>query len=154
NDVTINLNRGRTTTTLATSNTDTVYGQSYTLTATVAAASGLPVTGNVLFTDGTNTFGPVAIVNGRASFSFGASNPTIVNSSEYKAILMGSAEYFTSTSEPVTVDIAPAPTTTVAFGPTKIPVAGQQITLTAIVTAASPVTPTGTVTFLDGGAVL
>ncbi|MFE3866447.1 Ig-like domain-containing protein, partial [Streptomyces goshikiensis] len=132
-----------------------VFGQSVTLTATVTATSpgaGTP-TGTVVFKDGVTTLGTVTLVSGVATFTTSA---LAVASHTLTAAYGGDTNFDVSVSSNVSYVVAKAATSTVL---TVVPVSsvfGQSVTLTATVTATSPGagTPTGTVTFKDGGTTL
>ena len=146
-----------TTTTLISSVNPTVFGQSTTLTATVAQTAGAttPTGGTVTFKDGAATLGaPVTLVNGTATL--GVSNLTIAgNPHSLTASYAGVANTFgASTSNAVSQTVNQASTTTSLARTSGITpsVFGQSLTFTSTVAAVAPGagTPTGNVTFTDG----
>ncbi|MGB2900514.1 MAG: Ig-like domain repeat protein [Candidatus Acidiferrum sp.] len=144
-----------TTTTLTSSVNPTVFGQSTTLTATVAQTAGTTVpTGTVTFKDGATTLGTVSLVGGTATLA--VSSLTAAGSPHtLTASYAGVANTFgASNSNTVTQTVNQASTTTTiarTTGPSPS-VFGQSLTFTATVSAVAPGagTPTGTVAFKDG----
>ncbi|MFF9511786.1 Ig-like domain repeat protein [Streptomyces sp. NPDC014724] len=147
------LNRATTKTALTSSPDPSVVGQPVTFTATVAPATpatGTP-TGTVTFTWGDGTASASApLVNGVATlthtYATRSGSPFTIT-----AAYGGDTSYtISSGTDTQTVNRATT-TTTVATTPDPS-VIGQQVTITAAVTAAAPAsgTPTGTVTFSFG----
>jgi Big-like domain-containing protein/beta-propeller repeat-containing protein len=151
------VGQASTTTTLTASPSAPVFGQSVTLTATVAAAApgiGTP-TGTVTFMDGTSTLGTGSLTGGQATFttsSLGAGSHSI------SAVYGGDTNFSGSTGTPsagsLTINAA-STTTTLATSVTPSAF-GQPVTFTATVTVVSPGTgtPVGTVNFLEGATTL
>lgn len=156
--VAVTTNKDATTTVMVASPNPIVFGQTTTLTATVAAkppGAGSP-TGQVTFFDGAN-----ALPNGTVSLngagqavlsiaSLSAGNHTLT------ATYQGDANFLTSTSAVVSFTVNQAATTTqlnVSPNPAGL---GQTVTLTATVAANAPGSsnPGGTVTFFDGSLAL
>ena len=143
--------------TLKLSSSSITSGQSVTLTATIASASGIP-TGTVSFMDGTALLGSVALTNGSASVS---TSSLATGTHSLTAKYTGSASYAASTSPAVAISVAaapaPAPTPAATTSSLKLSsnsvVSGQTVALTITVTSASG-TPTGTVNFMDGTALI
>jgi len=140
-------------TAVASTSQPAVFGQSVTWTAavsTVAPGGGVP-TGMVTFTDGSTVLGSATLVAGQASVSSSALG---VGSHTITASYGGDASYASSAGA-VSQTVAQAGTTTVVAsgGPT---VFGQPATFTATISPASPGagTPSGTVSFGAGSAVL
>ncbi len=143
-----------TTTTLGASPNPTVYGQSVTLTATVAPVSGTGTpTGTVTFKDGATTLGSSPLNTGSATFP---TSSLAVGSHSITAAYSGDAAFGGSTSSPSTQNVNQAATTTSVTSSVNPSVYGQAVKLTATVSAVSPGTgtPTGTVTFKDGAGTL
>jgi Bacterial Ig-like domain (group 3) len=148
------VNQDSTTTSVVSSANPSVYGQSVTFTATVAAnapGSGTP-TGSVKFTSGSTTLGTVTLSNGTASYS---TAKLATGLDTITATYNGSTSFITSNAslnQTVGQD-ATSGTVTSSLNPS---VFGQWVTFTAIVSAASPGsgTPTGTLKFLDGSTLL
>ena len=138
---------------LAASAKDVLSGQTVTLTADVATASGSAApTGTVKFLDGSTLLGTVALSNGSASFATStlpAGTHTITFS------YSGDTVYAAATSASTTVTVGTYSTTTVSLSvlpsqPNGGYVYGTKLTATATVSAASG-TPTGSIIFnLDG----
>src|SRR6201988_286804 len=143
-----------TTTTVTSSQNPSALGQSVTFTATVAAVapgSGTP-TGTVTFLDGGSPVGTGTLGGGTATFTTSAlalGSHTITTSYGGDGNFNGSTGSLTG--NPQVVNKAnTARTVTSSVNPS---VFGQSVTFTATVSAVAPGagTPTGTVTFLDGG---
>src|SRR5262249_24574685 len=146
---TVTVNPIDTTTSLGSSNTTTVSGQSVTFTATVSAASGpAPTVGAVSFRDNGNEIGLIT-VDGSGVAIFTTSTLT-VGSHPITAVYLGTSNFTTSNSNTVTQTVnAPAPsdtTTSLVTGgsPSSL---GQSVTFTATVSSSGGA-PTGTVTFI------
>jgi len=144
-----------TTTSLSSSLNPSVYGQTVTFTATVAAASpgvGTP-TGTVTFKEGAIVLGTGTLSNGQTQFttsSLDAGTPWIT------AVYNGDTKFSSSTSSALSQTVNPASTTiSLASWPNPADY-GWTVAFTAIVTAVSPGagTPTGSVTFKDGTIIL
>jgi uncharacterized repeat protein (TIGR01451 family) len=143
-----------TTTTVVSAPSSSQVGQAVLFTATVtpvAPGAGTP-TGTVLFKDGSTTIGTGTVgSNGQASatISFATLGQHFVT-----AVYSGDANFGTSTSAATTQTVASSTSTTLTALPN--PAAfGQPIVLTAMIALpAGSVTPTGTVTFLEGATVL
>jgi len=150
------VNPGTTTTTVASSANPSSAGQSVTFTATVAVATGAGTpTGTVTFKDGGATLGTVNLSGSAASFT---TNQLTVGSHSITAVYNGDSKFLGSTSQPLTQTVNPASkgTTTTTLVSSVNPIsAGQSVTFTATVAVVTGSgTPTGTVTFNDGGSTL
>jgi hypothetical protein len=147
---------------LASGTNPTVYGQSVTFTATVAAGgptANVPE-GSVTFMDGSTVLGTVALnplgqasSNGQVTFTTAA---LPAGSHAITAVFSGDTNFAGATSAADAQTVNPAATTAAvasSLNPSKF---GQSVTLTATVTVNSPGagTPAGTVTFLENGATL
>ena len=127
-----------------------------TLTATVLSGSGGGVpTGTVQFYDetvGANTGTPVTLTStGTASYTEDAQ--FTVGGHNIEAIYSGDGTYEAASSQPVTINVQPSPTSLTVTPSTTTPVGGATIAVTGLVTSTnlgnSP--PTGTLTVnLDG----
>jgi len=148
------VNKANTTTTVTSALNPSAIGQPVTFTATVFAASlgaGTP-TGTVTFLDGANSIGTAPLGGGVANFTTSAlsvGNHTITTSYSGNGNLNGSTGSLTGNPQVVNKGNT-STTVTTSLNPS---VFGQPVTFTATV---SPVgsgvgTPTGSVTFLDGG---
>lgn len=119
-------------------------GQQVTLTATVTPSN---ATGNVVFQDGGTTLGSVAIVNGVASLATAQLSPgtrTLI------ATYGGDQATANATSNTVTLVVQTASSLVLTSSANPVLV-GQPVNLGANVT---PLSATGTVTFLDGATIL
>jgi uncharacterized delta-60 repeat protein len=131
-----------------------IIAQSITLTATVAAVApgvGTP-TGTVTFLDGGNSLGTGPLVAGVATLSTGAlavGNHTITATYAGDTNFNGSAGSMTGNPQVVNKG-STATTLTSSQNPS---ILGQSVTFTATLSAVSPAsgTPTGLITFKDGG---
>src|SRR3989441_996209 len=147
---------GNTSTALASSANPSVVGQNVTYTATVTAtapASGTR-TGTVDFQDGGVTIAgcgaqPVSVA-GTATCVVSYAGP---GSHTISAVYSGDANFNPSTSPNMTQTVSKGSTTTALSSSVNPSVWGQSVTYSAAVTANPPAagTPTGTVTFKDGG---
>src|SRR5215475_586412 len=142
-------------TTLAASNLNPAPGQPVTLTATVTeqdSAGPDVVTGAVEFFDGATSLGaPVPVVNGMtASMTFSSTVPG--QHSITAKFEPSDPDVVGSTSPPVVINVqSPTVSTTTSLVASKTnPASGEQITLTATVTAADGSSPVGAVQFFDG----
>ena len=148
------VNKANTTTAVTSSANPSVFGQSVTFTATVSAVApgaGTP-TGTVTFLDGGNPIGSGTLSGGIATFSTSAlavGNHTITTSYGGDGNFNGSTGSLTGNPQVVNKDN----TVTTVASSANPSVVGQSVTFTATVSPVAPGagTPTGTVTFLDGG---
>ena len=141
-------------TTVNASTTQPTQGQSVTLTAAVAPASGSGTpTGSVIFYDGTTQLGNATLATGQAAY---ATTSLTVGSHSVTAAYSGDANYAASTSSALTITVvAPtktASTTTLLASATQL-TTGQTLTLSiGVAPQSGSGTPTGTVSILDGSA--
>ena len=136
-------------TSLKSSASSSVFGQSITLTATVTGTGTVAPSGTVNFLVGTNSVGSGALSAGVATINTGA---LPVGTDAVTAVYSGDSTNAPSTSAPVTVTVAQASTnTTVGVSPSS-PTVGTTANLTATVTVISPGTgtPSNTVEFFTG----
>jgi hypothetical protein len=143
-----------TATTVTSSTPSTVYGQAAVVTATIAPASNaaLSPTGSVTFSDGSMPLATVEVstAGGVASASLDTSG--LVEGPHFiTAIYSGDPTFAASTSAaPVTLTVAPAPTTVTLGSSSVHAVVGQTVVFTASI--ASPAAgASGTVQFADNG---
>ncbi|MBK9519957.1 MAG: Ig-like domain repeat protein [Anaeromyxobacter sp.] len=149
------VDRAATSTVVASSQNPTVFGQAVTFTATVSAVApgaGTP-TGTVTFLDGAATLGTCTLSAGACTFSTSA---LAVATHAITASLPASADFAASASPTLSQVVNRAATQVALASATNPTVFGQPATFTATVSAVAPGagTPTGTVTFLEGAAVL
>jgi autotransporter-associated beta strand protein len=141
-----------TTTTVSPVTTSPVFGQSVTLTATVAPTTGTGTpTGTVQFVNGTTDLGSPVTLNSSGVATLATTKLT-TGSNSITAVYSGDSTYSTSTSAAVPVTVAQASSTTTVTTSPNPSLAGQNVTLTATIAAVSPGsgTPTGTVNFESG----
>jgi len=143
---------GPTTAALQSSLTAAVVGQAETLTATVTSPGGAP-TGSVTFLDGNAVLGTAPVnADGQAKLTVALG----VGAHTLTASFAGTGG-FTGSVSPATAVTVNRAATGIALGSSlNAAVAGQAVTFTAAVFPVAPGggTPTGTVTFKDGAAVL
>ena len=146
-------NKTPTTTTLTPSANPAALATPVTFTAFVAAVlpgSGSPSSGTVKFFDGVVLIGSSAPLSGSGAITL--SNFS-VGAHSISAAFSGSASYSPSTSPALAFSVTAAPTAT-AFSATPNPAqVGNAVTLAATVSSAAG-TPSGTVSFLDGPALI
>ena len=126
--------------------TSAVYGEEVTLTSTISDPA---ASGDVTFTSSLGRVETAPLVAGVATLVL---DDLMVGAHEFVASHVGAPTLPDTTSDPVTVTISAAPTTLVLSGPTDSQF-GEEVTFVAQVTADAPstATPTGDVTFFDGG---
>jgi hypothetical protein len=140
------INRIASTTSLTSSINPSSVGQAITLTATVSGSGG-PTTGTVTFMDGATTLGTSSTTGSTASLtisSLAAGNHSLT------AVYSGNLGFVGSTSAPLTQTVnqtASMTTITSSLNPSAL---GQSVTFHVTVTGSGG-TPTGAVTFRDGG---
>ncbi len=145
------VNKASTTTTLASSQNPSVFGQSVTFTATVKPQfSGTPA-GTVTFKNGTVTLGTVALSGGVAKYTTAT---LAVGTHSITAVYNGNTSFTTSTSAALSQVVNKATTTTALVSSQNPSTVGQSVTFTATVTPQYTGTPTGTVTFKNGTATM
>ncbi|MFC6646386.1 Ig-like domain repeat protein [Granulicella cerasi] len=139
------INKTATTTTLAASGTG-LAGKALTLTATVISSTGTP-TGTVNFFDGATNLGTATLsASGVATLSL---TTLATGNHSITATYVGDSNYTTSTSTAVSQTISLATVTLTLAGPSGAVNAGTAATFTAA-SASTGVTPTGSITLLDG----
>ncbi len=151
-----NVNKGSTSTTVSTSVTPALFGQTVTFTATVSAvapAVGTP-TGTVDFKDGATTIcAAVPLAAGSASCPTSSLAP---GTHSITAVYSGDSNFYGSTSTALSQVVNKASTTTALSSGTNPSTYGTAVTFSATVTPIAPAagTPTGTITFKDGATTL
>jgi Bacterial Ig-like domain (group 3) len=143
-----------TTTSISSTSNSAIYGQAITFTAVIQGAHETPA-GSVRFLDGTNILGTSALSSaGTATLSISTLQ---TGTHTITATYQGTPNSAPSISAVLTELIQPAqlPTTTTLISNINPAISGQTITFTASVSTTQPSQrPTGTVTFLDGNAIL
>ncbi|MDB5352689.1 MAG: hypothetical protein JWN86_3936 [Planctomycetota bacterium] len=152
----VEVDQANTTATLTSSDDPSVFGQSVTFTATISAVApgaGIP-SGTVTFMDGSTSLGTGTLdEDGVASL---VSSSLVSASHTITAIYSGDTNFAGSASSGMPQDVCQVDTVTTVFSSANPSVFGQSVTFTAFVSPLSPGSgmPTGTVTFMDGSAVL
>ena len=134
---------------LTSSQNPSTYGQLATFSATVTSVGGTP-TGNVTFYDEATAIGTVSLSSGVASLSTRALSAA---THAITAVFGGSNNFQSSTSSALSQAVNRASTSTTLTSSPNPSVFAQSVTLTGTVTATNS-TPSGTVTFFDGGTTL
>lgn len=136
--------------TLSSSANPAISGQGITFIAVITPST---ASGSVTFTDGQSNLGTIAVANGAASLTTSQLSAGVHS---IQAAYGDPANFFANSSGQLTQTISQgASTTTVASSASPV-VYGQPVTFFANVTgpSGSGDTPTGSVTFLDGGVAL
>jgi hypothetical protein len=149
------VNPAATTTHANSSVNPSLFGQSVTFTASVAAnapGSGVP-TGTITFMSGVSPLGTVTLSGGRASYKTSSLSRYIHN---ITAVYNGSSNFLTSTSTLFVQTVAHDSTASSVTSSENPSVYGQPVTFAAKVAASEPGSgvPTGTVTFKSGASSL
>lgn len=148
------VNQSNTTVSLISSQNPSVYGQSVTITATVQSSTGIP-TGTVTFNEGTVTLGTAALdATGKASLAL---TSLAVGNHSLSATYGGSGNFQSSTSSVLVEAVSKNGVVVTVSSAANPATYGQSVQLTATVQRAAPATsgtPTGTITFSDGNAIL
>jgi hypothetical protein len=143
-----------TATMLSSSMSSSTYGQAITFTAAVSitdAGAGM-MGGMVTFMDGSTVLGTVALdSSGMASLTVSS---LAVGGHSITATYSGDANFTSSSSNAVSVNVDLIPTTTMLVSSMASSFFGQSVTFTATVSAASGAVPGGSVVFMDGSNVL
>lgn len=151
------VNQASTTTGLISSGpSPSIFGQAVTFTTTISVnnpGTGTP-TGTVTFKDGANTLG-AGTVDGSGHATFTAMFLS-VGSHSVTAAYSGDSNFVASGSQTVPQNVNQASTSTVVTASPNPGFAGNNVTLTAKISATVPGAgdPSGTVTFLDSGTAL
>ena len=145
------VNKAASSSTVISSHNPSLFGQSVTFTATVAAVapgSGTP-TGTVTFKNGATVLGAGTLISGKATFSTSA---LTVGAHSITAVYGGSANYNTSTSAVLTETVNKAASSTKLTSSLNPSALGKSVTFTITVVTVAPGggTPTGTVTLKNG----
>ena len=146
-----------TTTTLVPSSTSPAAGQAITLTATVTAAAAAiaanPISGTVIFYDGTTQIGTGTITAGGTTYTATATVTLTGASHSLTATYSGNTIYAASTSAAVSVSGAAVTSSISLSANTTSVLTGVTVTFTAIVggTTTAGTAPTGTVSFYLAG---
>jgi hypothetical protein len=152
--ITQTVNKGTTTSSVATNGSPSIFGNAVTFTATVVVATGAGTpTGTVTFKDGAATLGTGALNGSGHAILFTAA--LAVGSHSITAVYGGDGNFTGSTSAALTQNVIKGTTTTAVATSGSPSSLGGSVTFTATVNVASGAgIPTGTVTFKDGTSTL
>jgi len=144
------VNQAATATSLSASSNPASYGQSVTLTATVAPANGGAATGTVTFLNGSATLGSASVSGNVAQLVVSAGVLTLGTHS-LTAKYSGDSNFLASTSSVLSESVTAASTTTSLASSASPSVVGKSVTFTATVSSTSTGTIAGTVKFFVDG---
>jgi hypothetical protein len=144
------VNKAASLTALSSSANPSPWGKNVTLTADVTSTSGVP-NGTVTFKDGATILGTSTLSAGAAKLTTSA---LAVGSHSITASYGGSGNFKTSVSTTLTEQITKAASSTSVASSLNPSTHGQSVTFTARVKSSTSGTPTGSVSFKDGSAVL
>lgn len=142
------VNGASTTTSVSSSTNPSTFSQAVTLSATIQTAFGGSATGTMTFLDGTTALATVTVSSNAAQLSLSGLS---AGSHSITAKYNGDTNFAGSTSAALTQTVNQASTTTAVVSNTNPSAFGQTVTFTASVQSSSSGTPTGNVTFFDGG---
>ena len=142
------VNGASTTTSVSSSTNPSTFSQGVTLSATIQTAFGGSATGTITFLDGATSLGTATVSSNAAQLSLSGLS---AGSHSITAKYNGDTNFAGSTSAALTQTVNQASTTTALVSGTNPSAFGQTVTFTASVQSSSSGTPTGNVTFLDGG---
>jgi hypothetical protein len=146
------VNSAVTTTLLSSSNNPASITENVTFTAKVTGQFGVAPTGTVTFYDGKNELGTSDLTNGVASLT---TNSLSVHKHTITAVFAANLNFASSTSSALSQVVDKVSRTTTTLSSSANPSqAGEAVTFTATVTAASGAIPDSSVTFQDGSTVL
>lgn len=144
------VNANPTTTSVLSSVNPSALTQSVSFTATVTSSGGTPA-GTVTFMDGATVLGSASLNgSGETTFTTGALVP---GAHSISAVYGGDTNYLGSTSSTLTQNVNLGVSSTTLISSSNPAAFGQSVTFTATVNGVA-LTPTGTVTFMDGATTL
>ena len=135
------------TTTVASSENPSEYGQTVTFTATIGHTASPTPTGTVTFKNGSATLGTGTLSGGKAKLATAA---LTLATHSITAVYNGDSNYGASTSAALSQVVGKATTSTSVVSSLNPSTSGATVTFTATVTSAGTKTPTGSVKFLNG----
>jgi hypothetical protein len=145
-----NIIQAPTTITVASSPNPISLGQTATLTATIQPGAGNTATGAVIFLDNTVPLGSANVSNNSASFAVSSLS---VGTHAITAQYSGDTNFSGSSSTPIPETVNQGSVSIAVSSSSNPSNYGQAVTLTASIQPILVATaPTGTVTFMDGGA--
>jgi hypothetical protein len=145
------INVSATTTTVSPNISPSTFGQSVIFTAVVQPSAGGSPTGTVTFFDGATSLGSSPVSTNIAQLTF--SNLS-VGSHSITAKYAGDGNFSASTSAAIMQTVNQASTTASVVSNLNPSAFGQSVTFTASIQSSASGTPTGTITFYDGGSSL
>lgn len=129
-----------------------VVGTTVTIAMNASVPTGnQPVGGTMVFYDGQTALGTVAITNGTATFT---TSSLSVGTHQLYGVASGDANNLTATTNVIPEVINATPTTTLLTSSNTSVSVGTAVTFVATVSNGGSITPTGSVQFSDGAAVL
>jgi large repetitive protein len=153
--VAVQIQKLPTNATLASGTNPGILGQPIQLTVTVASEN-IASTGTVQFMEGTTVIGVSPVISSAGSVT-GTASLTISNlslgSHSIFANYLGDGNHLTSSANTIHQQVLFVPTV-VLTTPNPSSIAGRNVTLSANITGTKNASPTGTVTFKDGGVLL
>jgi hypothetical protein len=136
--------------TLNTSAANLLAGKPVSLTASVTSSTGVP-TGSITFNDGATVLGTAALSGqGGATLTI---NSLPVGTNSITATYSGDANYTSNSSSPLTETVSLAQPIVTLSGPANAVDVGSSVLLTGTLSGPG-VTPTGTLSVMDGAAIL
>lgn len=142
------VSQASTTTAVASSLNPSTFGQTVTLTASVQSSSSGTPTGNVTFFDGATSLGSANLSGSWAQLILASLS---LGSHSITAKYNGDSNYTASTSAAVTQSVSQSGSSTALASNANPSSFGQAVTFTATVQPSYSGTPSGNVTFFDGG---
>jgi hypothetical protein len=150
NTVIEQINQANTVTTLSSNANNTAVGVPVLFTAMVTNTNASPITGSVLFKDGTNLLGSAAIVRGASSLTV---STLLAGSHSITAVYSGDLNDTPSTSAALSQIVQQGATQTTVSSALSTVLAGKPATFNVLVTSAYGV-PGGQASVRDGSTVL
>jgi subtilase family serine protease len=148
--LTVTVAPAATNTTLTVSPTSSVYGNAYTLKATVLVGPTAAYPGVVTFLSNGAPIATASMVSNGIAMLYISTLPGGTDS--ITASFAATSNFAASVSSPVLVTVTPAPTTTALNTSTSSSPFGNSVTFTATVAGGGNTATSGTVTFVNGGA--
>jgi len=143
------INQASTTVTVTSGTNPSAFDQAVTFTVKIQPSSGGTPTGTVTLLDGSSSLGSTPLpTSGVVQFTFAT---LLVGSHSITATYSGDNDFLAGASAALGQTVNQAPTTTALTSSANPSSYGQTLTLTASVATSFGGSPTGTVTFFDGG---
>jgi hypothetical protein len=149
-EVTVTVQAATTKVALTPSQSPTIFGAPFTLTATVSGNGGLP-TGSVTFFHGGTALATATLTNGAAAYT----TSTLTDGSHtFTAAYAGDTNDLPATSSPLAVQVLESLALTLTSPSPNPSIARSNVHFVATIAALQNIQPTGTITFKDGATVL